>query len=620
MTLLYPLGLLGLIGIPILIIIYIIKTKYTEQTVASTYLWTLSERFLKRRNPFSRITGLITLILQILAITLVSFAIAHPMFTMSGAAYEYCFVLDASGSMNTTQNGKSRFDLAKEQIAGTIEDAAPGSKYTLVVASENVTVVYEQLTSKEMALELLQEQESGYDEDSMSLAISEAQRYFNANPGVKIQVYTDTERAVNENIQLHNVVVGETVNYGLSNVTYGFANGQLKVSGDLVSFSGDETLEVYLYVDGAQEAAAGYVGVVSPEQPARFQLNCELESFSSLRIELQAQDQLALDNEVYIFDLKSDSAYNAVIISDTSFFLEMNLKALGYTNYVVITPEEFETELMGEISGYGLYIFDCYSPEKLPSDGAVWMICPKKSTSDTGFSVQGAVDLSIPGMLAPSKSTSTMTQTLLKNISGNNVYISSYVRCSLYREFTALYTYESNPVVFAGTNNYGNREVVFAFDFHNSTLPLQPDFVTLLKNCMEYSFPDVIESSNYYVGDIAIVNVLTHCDSIRVESPEGNVSYLSTSVATSELSLKEAGVYTITATIDGNPRSFQIFAAIPEAERDPMTPTTELVIMGQAEEGGFDGLYDPLFVIFICLAVIFALEWGVYCYEKRQLR
>ena len=47
MSFLYPLGLLGLIGIPILIIIYIIKTKYTEQTVASTYLWLLSERFLK---------------------------------------------------------------------------------------------------------------------------------------------------------------------------------------------------------------------------------------------------------------------------------------------------------------------------------------------------------------------------------------------------------------------------------------------------------------------------------------------------------------------------------------------------------------------------------------------
>lgn len=619
MTFLYPLGLLGLIGIPILIIIYIIKTKYTEQTVTSTYLWILSERFLKRRNPFSRITGLISLILQILAITLISFGIAHPMFTMPGAAYEYCFVLDASGSMNMQQGGVTRFDLAKEQIAEQIENAAPGSQYSLVVAGENVTVVFDRLDNKEMALTLLSEQEVGYDEDSMDLAITEAQQYFNANPGVLISVYTDGEHTVNENITLVNVAQA-VENYAIDNVTYGFNGGKLSVVGDLVSYSGDNTLDVYLYVDDAEEPAASYVGVVSQDQPARFQLSCQLESFSSLKIVLDAQDDLGLDNEVYVFDVKSDSAYNAVIISEASLFMEMCLKAWGYSNYVTMTPEEFETELLGEISGYGLYIFDCYSPKKLPSDGAVWLINPTVSTNDTGFSVQSKEEIGGPGMLDRSKSTSTLTRTLLSNTVGNNIYISSYVRCSLYREFATLYTYQGNPVIFAGTNSFGNREVVFAFDIHNSDMALLPDFVVLLKNCMEYSFPDVIEASNYHVGDIAIVNVLANCESIRVESPKGNVSYLSTGVATSELALTEAGVYTITATIEGNMRQFRIFAAVPSTERVTETPVQELIVQGQAVDGGFDGLYDPLFVLFICLAVIFALEWGVYCYEKRQLR
>ena len=619
MTFLYPLGLLGLIGIPILIIIYIIKTKYTEQTIASTYLWTLSEKFLKRRNPFSWITGMTSLILQILAITLISFGIAHPMFTMPGAAYEYCFVLDASGSMSMAQGDSTRFELAKAQIAEAIEEAAPGSQFTLVVADENVTVVYERLTSQEMALSLLSEQQPGFDEDTMDLAVSQAQKYFNDNSGVKISVYTDAAHDVNENITLVNVA--QTLdNFGIDNVTYAFSGGKLNVLGDLISYGGDDTLEVYLYVDGSEEAAAGYVGVVSPEAPARFQLSCPLESFYSLRIELVVEDALTEDNEVYIYDVKSDSAYNAAIISDAGLFLEMCLKAWGYSNYVTISPEEFETELQGEISGYGLYIFDCYSPEKLPDDGAVWLINPTVSTNDTGFSVQGQIDIGGAGMLDRSKSTSSMTRMLLENTAGNNIFISSYVRCSLYREFTTLYTYQSNPVIFAGTNNFGNREVVFAFDIHNSDIALLPDFVVLLKNCMEYSFPDVIEQSGYHVGDIAVINVLTGCEAIRVESPRGNVSYLSTSVATTELSLTEAGTYTITATVDGNMREFKLFAAMPESERYPESAATELMVQGQATEGGFDGLYDPLFILFICLAVIFALEWGVYCYEKRQLR
>ena len=75
MSFMYPLGLLGLIGVPILIIIYILRSKYNEQTVPSTYLWTLSEKFFKRRNPLSGITGIISLILQILMVIILSLAI-----------------------------------------------------------------------------------------------------------------------------------------------------------------------------------------------------------------------------------------------------------------------------------------------------------------------------------------------------------------------------------------------------------------------------------------------------------------------------------------------------------------------------------------------------------------
>ena len=44
----YPLGFLILLFIPVLIILYILKNKFTEQTVSSTFLWKLSEKFLKR--------------------------------------------------------------------------------------------------------------------------------------------------------------------------------------------------------------------------------------------------------------------------------------------------------------------------------------------------------------------------------------------------------------------------------------------------------------------------------------------------------------------------------------------------------------------------------------------
>ena len=138
MSFLYPLGLLGLLAIPVLIFIYIIKSKYTEQTITSTYLWTLSEKFLKRKNPINKITGIISLILQILAVIFISIALAHPVFVLKGRANDYCFVLDGSGSMNTVQEGSTRFEAGKERIRGIINSAADGSTFTLITTG-NVT-------------------------------------------------------------------------------------------------------------------------------------------------------------------------------------------------------------------------------------------------------------------------------------------------------------------------------------------------------------------------------------------------------------------------------------------------------------------------------------------------
>ena len=166
MSFLYPLGLLGLIGIPILILVYIIKSKYTEQTVASTYLWTLSERFIKRKRRPSPLAGIISLILQILAVTLISMAIAHPIITVPDSANEYCFILDGSGSMRMEagipmEEGQtvpvSRFDAAKAAIRQRIDEAMDGSIFTLVYVGDTTGIVYERTEDKEQALLLLDE-------------------------------------------------------------------------------------------------------------------------------------------------------------------------------------------------------------------------------------------------------------------------------------------------------------------------------------------------------------------------------------------------------------------------------------------------------------------------------
>ena len=57
-----------------------------------------------------------------------------------------------------------------------------------------------------------------------------------------------------------------------------------------------------------------------------------------------------------------------------------------------------------------------------------------------------------------------------------------------------------------------------------------------------------------------------------------------------------------------------------EEECDPTVTPSPIALRGEATDSGFDGRFDPIWVIFIALAVVFLADWMVYCYEKYQLR
>ena len=73
MNWLVPLGFLGLLGLLALLLIYLIKPNFQKKSVSSTYVWKLSFRFQKKRNPITRVQDILLLICQILAIVALAF-------------------------------------------------------------------------------------------------------------------------------------------------------------------------------------------------------------------------------------------------------------------------------------------------------------------------------------------------------------------------------------------------------------------------------------------------------------------------------------------------------------------------------------------------------------------
>ena len=625
MTFLYPLGLLGLIGIPVLILIYILQSKYTEQTVPSTYLWRLSEKFLKRRNPLSGLTGIISLILEILIIALISLAIARPTVILRGEARSYHFILDASSSMSAEEDGVTLFESAKREIEEVIDGSVDGSLYSLTLVSGNEITAFSEVSDKDTAIKLLLDVRPDHTALDRRDLVSAAQDVFDGDPSKSVYVLTDMYFDGAENVNLLTFGAKGRENYAISSLEYSHTGGKLTASADLTSYSGAAEMTVRLSVDGRETAAALTAGgealasdtvPVKGGETVRIELTADVGTFENITVEIVNTDGYPIDNSVTAHNLEADKAYSVLIVSETGFFLSAASDALLNSDVKLIDPDDYENE-EGE---YGLYIFEGYTPSELPS-GSVWLVNCDENIENSGFDVRAKVALPKADVIERSSSSATATRALLDGVTGKDIYITNYIKYSgMYRKFQTLFSYDGNPVIFAGTNGVGARQVVFGFDLGASDFALSVDFITLLENLMEYSFPDVLEEKSYTVGDTLTVNILPNAADYRAKSPSDHDVFIDAEGASAEFALDEVGTYTVFVTVAGNEVPYKIFAAADTAESDWNGEGGEFTVSGERTSAELDGRFDPTGLIFIALAILFIADWGLYCYEKYQLR
>lgn len=623
----FPLGLLGLIGIAILIIIYIIKSKYTEQTIASTYLWTLSEKFLKKRKPISKLTGIITLILQILAIIAVSFLIAQPVFTLKNSAMDICFILDGSASMNMQTDGVSRFDRAKSGIEEIIDKTPNGSSYSLILAGDTTDLVFEGVTDKQQAKANLSSIEGGWCATECADATLIAQSYFDGNPSAYFYLFTDRNYET-ENIELINVAGNES-NFGFEEYSFSFSGNGIRGRGKVISYFSDADIIVEMFAadDGVERYKAGRATVSAQAGvPVEFEIVTTITSYSMLELTIANSDSLSEDNSVILYDEAKAQERTALIVSGAkdSAYIYSALQSAGKTSVKIVEAKDYSPAM----TGYGLYVFNGYTPEYLPTNAAIWLInAIDGSGSGSGITYR---DMQVPRdeegpnsyyLTSYTKGSSTIEKTLTSGLIGRNIAVRKYARYGVPRNFTTVMSVGSDPVITVGLNENNDRQVVFAFAIGDSELGLSDDFLVLVRNLTNYSFPSVIDGTVYTCGETMNVNVVPGCVNITVTSPFGKNTTLDT-VETDicEVQLLEAGTYTINVKlITGTEMVLKVYASVP-AKESGAGEEGIMLLNGEKEYNLIDGYYDDLLAFFIVLAVLMLADWGVYCYEQYQLR
>lgn len=633
MSFLFPLALLGLLAIPALIIIYILRNKYKEETAPSTYIWEVAAKLLKRKNPLSKFEHLLALIVQCLAIAVFSIALAHPVFSLKEAADDMVFILDASASMGMVSDGTTRFEKGIEAIREKAAAAENGSTFTLILADKEVRTVCKNVDDLSRFELYLDAAKPGEYAVTLNDSVVEAQKMFSERKATKCFLVTDHKPA--ESVEapakgkketLEYIYCGDDEeNFAITDLTYKRPKNTayIEITGTALSYSSDHKINVSFYINNGIEDEWKEVATKEFEltKGVPFAISSGNITYTSTRMGgikavIKETDGMMKDNSYTVFSNDTTVNTSALIVSAQPTFLENIFKALK-VNTKVISPSQYRNDAFG----YNIYVFDNYTPTEVPEDGASMFFGLSRSIDILGFKVNEQITTE-PGTILDwsTDDTDPLLSTLTRGIGMNRaINIEKYWNYALLSDFTTVLTVNRKPAVFVGRTTDGlSREVIFSFDLHNTDLPLIYDFVPLMRNLVDYCNPKTLTDFDYVVGEKATLNIADDVERLVLTKPDGTnetINYEGKEQYIYET--KTAGEYTLTVTYtDERTKVINFFVQLDESEENTQLSPISFAIAEPENMKRADGILDNLLPIIIAAAAFFAADWILYTYEQ----
>jgi len=144
LTFLNPAGLLLLLGIPLLILLFLIKPKYRPVTVPGTIIWRMCRKLMQAHHLSESLIRYLILLLQLLTVAVCALIAAQPRLSIQRQNSEIIVILDTSVSMlQTDDSGVSRFDAAREAITAQLGQLGVNPHITLLTTDTETNLLIE---------------------------------------------------------------------------------------------------------------------------------------------------------------------------------------------------------------------------------------------------------------------------------------------------------------------------------------------------------------------------------------------------------------------------------------------------------------------------------------------
>ena len=519
-------ALWGLLFIPIIILMYILKQNFEKKEVSSTFLWDLAMVETKVNTPWQRLKNNILMLIQILVVILIVIALLKPSIIREELVdANKIIVIDNTASMRAKYKDSTRLEYAKKLAINSIKSSKEHTPVTLLTVGDGVDVIMSNISDKQK----IQRSINGITLSIGTESIEENYDFIKsvANNYKKsvIELYTDDliEGKSSETILVNSV--GSNVSLDYINSFYLNENNYEVMAKVTNRYKDDVNVTLDLYDE--QD-----VGINSYELSLKGyeSKNIILDNISTngkyIYGELNNNDLISEDNIRYSVLSSKKEIKKILMVSKGNTFLE---KAILATKRY----ELYKTNDCDNIdNGYDLYIFDGMVSDKLPEDGAfIFINIPEVDSLYKSTKVEA------------SKVVSFNNTDITKYISEEKFYITDYYKTDM--QYDESIANVGKDTVIGLSNIDGKNIAVVSFDLYNSNLPTTVIFPIWIDRLIGEMVGDMSKNELHEEGKIVFKPMSTTVKAF-IEDPTNNTEeVLLDYPVTYYDNLTKLGIYTI---------------------------------------------------------------------------
>ena len=589
-----PLALLGLLFIPAVVAMYLLKLRRDETVVPSTLLWTRLVADVEANAPWQKLRRSLLLLLQLLLVVILALLAARPFLERpAGLARDVVLVIDTSASMAATDVPPNRLEAAKSAALAALRDLPTGGKVSVIAADRSARIVVNETTDLGRVRQALDGIETTSAHGDLGDALELAGKLAARSGDAQVLVATDGALATPATTTVpakitvlpvgrerkNQAIVAMAVRTAPSAVTrsvfVSVANLDLERAGRRLEVWGDGALiEVRDLLLDAQARS----DVVIDDVP-RDVATLEVRLVGPDPTVTGAPDQLAVDDHAWAI-VPPDHTRLILVVGPGDPYLETALSYLPNVELFGVTTAEYgPASERTDGRPWDLVIFEDSLPATLPR-APILAIAPG-ATSALG-EVTGTLTNPGIGSLDPD-------EPILRYVDLSTTHIASASRFVLPEwARTVIPGPQGAPLLYAGSRA-GLPTAVLAFEPRRSDLPLQVAFPILLANLTgELLGGSAAPTEAVQPGTPVSLSIPDGATGLAVTKPDGSVVELAPGTALSAgvtfSGTDQPGVYIVTPHLGPAASAGPPGSATPPTARP--TPTAIASPGGSAGSGG----------------------------------